>query len=125
MSGRGGKDLVMEKVKFNNVYDLVVNGLLLSDQGGQVVFLPGNVGFEKVEAELKTVKSITLLDEKENPIQVRTDLVYAGRLTKDIAHESGMVMVAEFRLPDVREQLAVVEAKLDYVAMMTDVEMEV
>lgn len=117
----------MEKVKFNKTeYELVINGLQLTDQGGQIIFLPGDtISFETAEADVKTAKSITLLDDTGEPIQIRADLVYAGRLTKDGTHEAGTVMIAEFRTPDVREQLVSMEAKVEYLAMMTDVEMEV
>jgi|GEM_PF-3132447 len=126
MPGKGGKDLVMERVKFNKTdYELVTNGLQLTEQGGKIIFQPGEAGFEAVEADVRAAKTITVLDDAEEYLLIRSDLVYAGRLTKDTAHEAGTVMIAEFRTPDVREQLAVVEAKLAYVAMMTDVEMEV
>jgi len=116
----------MERVKFNKTeYELAVNGLQLTEQGGKIIFQPGEADFEAVEADVRAAKTITVLDDAEEYLLVRSDLVYAGRLTKDTAHEAGTVMIAEFRNPDVREQLAVVEAKLAYVAMMTDVEMEV
>ena len=36
-----------------------------------------------------------------------------------------MVMIAEFREPDIREQLAETNAKVDYLAMMNDIDLEV
>ena len=74
--------------------------------------------------------------------------MYAGRLAKDdnyvVGNENvqtgtdpetnepitetrdviGTVMIAEFRTPDLREQLAATEAKLEYVAMMGGIDLE-
>lgn len=126
----------MEKVRFGATeYELPVNGYRLNDEGGKVIFLPGAAAFESVEADVKAATSITVLDSAGEPWISRTDLIYAGRLTKDDTYVigadeqgvdiTGTVLVAEFRLPDVREQIDEMRAKLDYVAMMTDVQMEV
>ena len=140
----------MEKIKINEkLYDLVANGVQLADQGGKIIFQPGTANFTVVEADVQAAKTITVLDEAGEPIRTRSDLVYAGRLAKDdnyvIAAEQvqigtdpetgepimdtrdviGTVMIAEFRTPDLREQLAATEAKLEYVAMMSGIEMEV
>lgn len=126
----------MEKVKFGATeYELPVNGYRLNDEGGKVIFLPGLATFEAVEADVKAATSITVLDSAGEPWISRTDLIYAGRLTKDDTYIigsdeqgvdiTGTVLVAEFRLPDVREQLVEVKAQLDYVTMMADIPMEV
>ncbi len=146
---KGGKDIEMEKIKINEkLYDLVVNGLQLGDQGGKVIFQPAATTFAEVEADVKATKAITVLDDAGEPILTRSDLVYAGRLTKDdnyiIGTETvqtgtdpesndpiketrdviGTVMIAEFRVPDLREQLAATQAQLAYVAMMGGIDLE-
>lgn len=139
----------MEKIKINEkLYDLVVNGVQLTDQGGRVIFQPGAVTFVEIEADVKATKAITVLDDAGKPILTRSDLVYAGRLAKDdnyvVGTEQvqtgtdpetndpitetrdviGTVMIAEFRVPDLREELAATKAQLAYVAMMSNVDLE-
>lgn len=139
----------MEKIKINEkLYDLVVNGLQLGEQGGKVIFQPAAATFAEIEADVKATKAITVLDDAGEPILTRSDLVYAGRLTKDDNYvvgteqvqtgtdpESsdpimetrdviGTVMIAEFRAPDLREQLAATWAQLEYVAMMGGIDLE-
>lgn len=140
----------MEKVKFNSqAYDLATNGLQLTEQGGKIIMLMGSNTFDAVKADIQTAKSITALDSAGEPFLTRSDLVYAGRLAVDdnyvIGSENvqvgtdeatgepiystqdvtGSVLIAEFRAPDLREKLAEMEAKLEYVAMMSNVDMEV
>ena len=118
----------MEKIKINEkLYDLVVNGLQLGEQGGKVIFQSAAATFAEIEADVKATKSITVMDDAGEPILTRSDLVYAGRLAKDdnyvIGTEQvqtgtnpessdpimetqdviGTVMIAEFRAPDLRE----------------------
>lgn len=139
----------MEKVRINEkMYELVVNGIQLGEQGGRVIFQPGAASFEVVETDVKATKSITVMDDAGEPILTRSDLVYAGRLTKDdnyvVGNEHvqtgtdpessdpitetrdviGTVMIAEFRAPDLREQLASTRAQLAYVAMMGGIDLE-
>lgn len=126
----------MEKVKFGvKEYELPVNGYRLNDEGGKVIFLPGAATFDEVEADVKAAASITVLDSAGEPWISRMDLIYAGRLEKDDNYVigadpeqgtdiTGTVLIAEFRLPDVREELAEVKAQLDYVTMMSDIPME-
>ena len=139
----------MEKIKINEkLYDLVVSGVQLTDQGGRVIFQPAAATFAEVEAAVKATKAITVLDDAGEPILTRSDLVYAGRLTKDDNYvvgtepvqtgtnpESsdpiietrdviGTVMIAEFRTPDLREELAATKAQLAYVAMMGGIGLE-
>lgn len=140
----------MEKVKFNSQeYTLVTDGVQLTDQGGKIVFRPESATFNDVRTDVQTAKTITVLDSAGEPILTRSDLVYAGRLMEDdnyvIETENvqngtdeatgepiyntqdviGTVLIAEFRTPDLREKLAEVEAKLEYMAMMSGIEMEV
>lgn len=139
----------MEKIKINEkLYDLVVNGLQLGEQGGKVIFQPAAATFAEIEADVKATRAITVLDDAGEPILTRSDLVYAGRLTKDDNYvvgteqvqtgtdpESndpitetrdviGTVMIAEFRTPDLREELAATKAQLAYVAMMGGIDLE-
>lgn len=140
----------MERIKFGEyIYDLVPNGVPTSPEGGRVILLPGVSSFNDVESAVKTAKSFTVLNEDGLPILTRSDLVYAGYLAKDenyiIGSENtqtgtnensgdqifethnvtGAVLIAEFRVPDVREQLASTQAKLEYVAMMANIDLEV
>lgn len=140
----------MEKVKINEkLYELVVNGVQLTDQGGRVIFQPEAATFAEVEADVKATKAITVLDDAGEPILTRSDLVYAGRLAKDdnyvVGNESvqtgtdpetnepitetrdviGTVMIAEFRAPDLRDKVTELEAQVAYMAMMSNIEMEV
>ena len=139
----------MEKIKINEkLYDLVVNGLQLGEQGGKVIFQSAAATFAEIEADVKATKSITVMDDAGEPILTRSDLVYAGRLAKDdnyvIGTEQvqtgtnpessdpimetqdviGTVMIAEFRAPDLREQLAATQAQLAYVAMRGGIDLE-
>lgn len=127
----------MESIKFGSgSYELVANGYQLGDDGGKIIFKPGAAGFDAVETDLKAMKTITMLDSAGEPSMTRSDLVYAGKLAKDANYvigadaEQGMditgtVLIAEFRVPDLKDKVAELEAKLEYVAMMADVQMEV
>lgn len=139
----------METIKFNGKeYQLVSGGYQLRDTSGRIIFLPGDSDFATIRNDLKAATSLELLDGTGKTIVSRTDLVYAGRLQEDetwiIGTEQvqsgtdeegnpiyttqdviGTVVIADFREPDVREQLAETNAKVDYLAMMTDIDMEV
>ena len=138
----------METIKFNGKeYQLVSGGYQLRDTSGRIIFLPGDVDFATIKNDLKTATSLELLDSAGKTIASRTDLVYARRLQEDeswiIGSEqvetgtdedgnpvyttqdvTGTVMIAEFREPDLREQLAETNAKVDYIAMMNDIDLE-
>lgn len=120
----------MESIKIGNkTFELVANGYQLQQDGGRIVFQPGEATFEEAEAAAAAATSIMLLDDAGDPMVSRTDLVYAGRMTKQkdyvIGAEkeetgadedgnpiytykdvTGTAMIAEFRLPDWREQYA-------------------
>ena len=120
----------MESIKIGNkTFELVANGYQLQQDGGRIVLQPGEVTFEEAEAAAAAASSIMLLDDAGDPMVSRTDLVYAGRMTKQkdyvIGAEkeetgadedgnpiytykdvTGTAMIAEFRLPDWREQYA-------------------
>ena len=120
----------MESIKIGNkTFELVANGYQLQQDGCRIVFQPGEVTFEEAEAAAAAATSIMLLDDAGDPMVSRTDLVYAGRMTKQkdyvIGAEkeetgadedgnpiytykdvTGTARIAEFRLPDWREQYA-------------------
>ena len=120
----------MESIKIGNkTFELVANGYQLQQDGGRIVFQPGEVTFEEAEAAVSAATSIMLLDDAGEPMASRSDLVYAGRMTRQsdyvIGTEkketgadedgnliytykdvTGTAMIAEFRLPDWREQYA-------------------
>lgn len=131
----------MEKIKLNNkVFELVADGYQLQQDGGRIIFQPGEMSFEEVEEAVSATTSIVLLDDAGDPMVSRTDLVYAGRMTKQkeyvIGAEkeeigtdedgnsiytykdvTGAVMIAEFRLPDWREQYAALEKEVTNVQL--------
>lgn len=126
----------MESIKIGTkTYQLVANGYQLGERNGRVIFLPGEDSFDIIEKEMKSAAGIQLIDGLGEVIESRTDLIYAGKLSKDTRYvvsisESGeetveTVIIAEFREPDVRERVNEIQAQLDYVAMMTDVQLEV
>ena len=138
----------METIKINgNSYELVAGGYQLHETGGRIIFQPGASDFATIKADLLAADSIEVLDDSGNVFISRSDLVYAGRMQEDenyiVGSEQvetgtdedgnptyetrdviGTVMIADFREPDLREQYADLAAKMDYLAMMTDVEME-
>lgn len=140
----------MEKIKINEkLYDLVINGLQLGEQGGRVIFQSAAATFAEVEADIRATKAITILDDAGEPILTRSDLVYTGRLAKDDNYVVGIelvqtdavleseeavilpqevigtAMIAEFRAPDLRDKVTKLEAQVAYMAMMSNIEMEV
>ena len=126
----------MEKIKINErEYELVADGYQLKQDGGCLIFRPGAVSFEEAEADLKAAKVLTMLDDTGNPILSRSDLVYAGRLSKDNNYVigtdqvqtsedaegnplyetqdiAGAVLIADFRLPNLREAYAKLQEEL-------------
>ncbi len=131
----------MEKIKFNNkIFELVANGYQLQQDCGRIIFQPGEMSFEEIEATVSAATSIKLLDDAGDLMASRTDLVYAGRMTrqkdyvvgaekeetgtdedgnpiytyKDV---TGTVMIAEFRLPDWREKYEALEKEVTNVQL--------
>ena len=131
----------MESIKIGNkTFELVANGYQLQQDGGRIVFQPGEVTFEEAEAAAAAATSIMLLDDAGDPMVSRTDLVYAGRMTRQkdyvIGAEkeetgtdedgntidtdndvTGTVMIAEFRLPDWREKYEALEKEVTNVQL--------
>ncbi len=139
----------METIVINEkMYPLVADGYQLGNDGGRVIFQPGGATFDEIEMDLAANDTLKVLDDAGAPLVSRSDLVYAGRLTRDSSYPVGTeqvqvgedeagepiyeqritigtVIIAEFRAPDVRETCAALEAQLQYVAMMSDIDMEV
>lgn len=126
----------MESIKIGTkTYQLVANGYQLGERNGRVIFLPGEDSFETIENEMESAVGVQLIDDAGEVIESRKDLMYAGKLSKDARYVIDVtganeevfetVMMAHFREPDVREQVNELQAQLDYVAMMTDVQLEV
>lgn len=133
----------VEKIKFGEQsFDLVPDGVILGESGGTIVFQKGKKSFDEIEDILQNNFSITQIGVSGMTEWSRSDLVYAGKLTKQSGYtvntEQVMkgeseymtvdvkadVMIAEFREPDIREQLAATNAKLSYLSMMTGIDME-
>jgi hypothetical protein len=137
----------IEKIKFGDyIFDLVPNGINLTNEGGKITFQEGEKSFDEIKAILKFNNSITLIGLSGNPEWNRDDLVYAGKLTEqenfvisseniqtDIDKESGeliyetheirkTVIIAEFRTPDLRDEVAALNARVAYLSMMSKVD---
>lgn len=108
----------IEKIKFGDqAFDLVAAGVNLGESGGTVIFQKGANSFDSIEALLKTNGSITQIGLSGEPDWSRSDLVYAGKLTKQSDYVIGVeedgitdvkadVMIATFRTPDLTEKVA-------------------
>ena len=131
----------MESIKIGNkTFELVADGYQLQQDGGRIIFQPGEATFEEVETAVSAATAIILLDDAGDPMASRTDLVYAGRMTRQkdyvIGAEkeetgtdedgnsiytykdvTGTVMIAEFRLPDWREKYEALEKEVTNVQL--------
>lgn len=113
----------IEKIKFGDQpFDLVAAGVNLGESGGTIKFQKGSKTFDAIEAILKANGSITQIGLSGEPDWTRSDLVYAGRLTKqsdqviDTAEDgvtpiTADIMIATFRTPDLTERVAALEAE--------------
>lgn len=113
----------IEKIKFGDqTFDLVAAGVNLGESGGTITFQKGPKTFDAIESLLKANGSITQIGLSGEPDWTRSDLVYAGRLTKQSDQVIGMaedgvtsitadVMIATFRTPDLSERVAALEAE--------------
>lgn len=138
----------IEKIKFGNEeYDLVPAGVKLGPAGGAIIFQRGNHTFDEVEAVLKQAANITQIGLSGEPDWTRADLIYTDKLTKQsdyvisteqiecgtdeitgdpiytVADIKGDVMIAEFKTPDLASKVAAINAKVEYLAMMSNVNM--
>ncbi len=108
----------IEKIKFGDqTFDLVAAGVNLGESGGKITFQKGEYSFDEIETILKANGSITQIGLSGEVDWKRSDLVYAGRLTKQSGHVIGLeddgitevkvdVMIAYFRTPDLTEVVA-------------------
>jgi hypothetical protein len=126
----------IEKIKFGDqTFDLVAAGVNLGESGGSVTFQKGTASFDSIEAILKANYGITQIGVSGEADWSRSDLVYAGRLTKlsdqvigteqvkvgtdketkEPIYENkdikGDVMIAVFKAPDLTERVAVLEVE--------------
>lgn len=113
----------IEKIKFGDqVFDLVAAGVNLGESGGTIKFQKGTASFDSIEALLKANGSIVQIGLSGEPDWTRSDLVYAGRLTKQSDQvigtaEDGVtpvtadIMIATFRTPDLTERVAALETE--------------
>lgn len=121
----------IEKIQFGEqTFDLVANGVQLTKEGGTITFQKGDTAFENIDLNLQKNGEIIKLGTSGDPDWSRTDLVFAGRLTKQSNYDIGagvkaVVMIAEFHTPDTREQIKDLTADVAYLSMMSEIDMEV
>lgn len=120
----------VEQIKFGTyLFNLVPNGVQLLDNGGKILFEKGTSTFEEIKVILKENGEIEQINTLGEPDWSRSDLIYGGRLMEIDGYEvsegvTKEVMQAEFKTPDVKEvlvKLAETDARVDYVAMMANV----
>lgn len=122
----------IEKIKFGaQVFDLVVAGVDLGESGGKITFLKGDSSFDEIETILKSCGSITQIGLSGDPEWKRSDLLYAGRLTKQsdyaicleddgITEVKADVMIAAFRTPDLTEKVEAQAAEIETLKATVD-----
>jgi hypothetical protein len=126
----------IEKIKFGDqAFDLIAAGVNLGESGGMVSFQKGAASFDSIEEILKANGSITQVGVSGETDWSRSDLVYAGRLTKlsdqvigteqvnvgtdkgtkepiyETQSIKGDVMIAVFKTPDLTERVAALEVE--------------
>lgn len=141
----------MEKIKFGTeIFDLVPVGATFREDSAKIIFvMPDGKSYEEIEEAVSGKERIEILDETGDVLEARKGYIYLDSLTKQknrvIAtaqvvtgtnEETGepiyqnqevtaAVMVVTLKRSDVRQAVEAMQAKVDYVAMMTGVEMEV
>ena len=122
----------IEKIKFGDqVLDLVPAGVNLAEGGGTITFQKGDTTFEEIETLLAFGGSITQIGLSGEADWKRSDLVYAGRLTKQSDYAIGLegdgitevkadVMIAYFRTPDLTEVVAAQAAEIKALTATVD-----
>ncbi len=116
----------IEKIRFGDqVFDLIPAGVDLGENGGTITFQKGAASFDEIETILKYGGSITQIGLSGDPDWSRSDLVYAGRLTKQSDYEliegvSADVMIAYFRMPDLTEVVAAQAAEIESLRTTVD-----
>jgi len=122
----------IEKIKFGDkVFDLVAAGVNIGENGGTITFQKGRLTFDEIETLLKSGGSITQIGLSGEPDWKRSDLVYAGKLTKQSDYviwleEDGItevktdVMIAAFRTPDLTEKIEAQAAEIETLKATVD-----
>lgn len=120
----------VEQIKFGTqLFNLVPDGVRLSENGGQILFEKGTSTFEEIKAILKANGEIEQLNTSGQPDWSRSDLIYGGRLMEIDGYEvsTGVqkeVMQATFKTPDVKSLLDETNANVYYIAMMSNINLE-
>jgi len=127
-----GNFMSIEKIKFGDqTFDLVAAGVNLADNGGTITFQKGRLTFDEIETILKANGSISQIGLSSETDWKRSDLVYAGRLTKQSNYVIGLeddgitevkadVMIAAFRTPDLNEIVAAQAAEIKALTATVD-----
>jgi hypothetical protein len=121
----------MEKIQFGEqVFDLVANGVELDNKDRTITFQKGNLLFDNIELNLQNNGAIRQINTSGEIDWSRTDLVFDGIITQNPNYDigngvKGTVLIAKFRLPDTREKIKDTDAKVAYLSMMMDIELEV
>ena len=141
----------MEKIKFGTeIFDLVPVGAAFREDNAKITFvLPEGKSYDEIEEAVSGKERIEILDVTGDVLEAHKGYIYLDNLTKQkdrvIATTQTMigtneatkepiyqnqevkatVMVVTLKRSDVRQEVEAVRAGLDYMAMMTSVEMEV
>lgn len=122
----------IEKIKFGDqTFDLVAAGVNLADNGGTITFQKGRLTFDEIETILKSGDSISQIGLSSETDWKRSDLVYAGRLTKQSGYVIGLeedgitevkadIMIAAFRIPDLTEKVEAQAAEIETLKATVD-----
>lgn len=122
----------IEKIQFGDqTFDLVAAGVNLADNGGTITFQKGRLTFDEIETILKSGGSISQIGLSGETDWKRSDLVYAGRLTKQSHYVIGLeedgvtevkadVMISAFRTPDLTEKVEAQAAEIETLKATVD-----
>lgn len=122
----------IEKIKFGDqAFDLVAAGVNLGESGGTIKFQMMEKSFDAIEATLEANGTIAQIGLSGEPDWSRSDLVYAGKLTKESDQAIGTaedgvtpitadVMIATFRAPDLTEKVAEQAAEIENLKATVD-----
>jgi len=122
----------IEKIKFGDqVFDLIASGVNLGESGGTITFQKGVATFDSIEILLKANASIIQIGLSGEADWKRSDLVYAGRLSKQSGYVIGIeedgitevkadVMIAAFRTPDLSEKVEAQAAEIETLKATVD-----
>lgn len=128
----------IERIQFGEqTFDLVAGGVNLNESGGQITFQRGAASFDDIEHNLQNNGPIRQINTTGDIDWSITNLVFDGIITQNPNYDMGdgtkvTVLIAKFRLPDVREKLKQTEEELEkakaqvmYLSMMTGYGLEV